>query len=92
MSIWDGGWADQPEAEREGDCCLGNPEPWGSENVPPEEEFDDKAGDGAPGAAQSWPIPSTRCSRSGRTRKRSQKWRRAMSVLMSSLRTATPST
>jgi hypothetical protein len=45
VSIWDGGWADQPEAEREGDWCNGNPEPWRGEDSPPEEEFDDEAGD-----------------------------------------------
>jgi hypothetical protein len=45
VSIWDGGWADQPEAEREGDWCIGDSEPWRGENAPPEEEFDDEAGD-----------------------------------------------
>ena len=45
VSIWDGGWTDQPEAEREGDWCIGDSEPWRGENAPPEEEFEDEAGD-----------------------------------------------
>jgi hypothetical protein len=53
VSIWDGGWPDQPEPEREGDWFKGNPEPCRGEDTPPEEEFGDKASD--PMKPNPWP-------------------------------------